>query len=179
MTMSSTGSSRGNPAMGDILRSLFVIGAIILALWGIGRLFTTTPDNPAPAIDYAQVVSQARPAADFKLLAPDRLPSGWKATSARFEPSSWHLGVLTKDKDYIGLEQVKVSVDRAVDRFAEDSKAAGEAEVSGATWTVRTGPKGDDITYVRREDGLTTLVTGNAPRAVVEDYVASLSAGST
>lgn len=174
--MSAPQSSRGNPAMGDIVRSLFVIGAIILALWGIGRLFTNTPDDPVPAIDYAQIVSQARPAADFELLAPDRLPSGWKATSARFEPNSWHLGVLTKDDDYIGLEQVKVSVDRAVDQFAEDSKADGEAQVAGSTWTVRTGPKEDDITYVSREGDLTTLVTGNSPRAVLEDYIASLSA---
>jgi hypothetical protein len=174
--MSSTGSTRGNPSMGDILRSMFVIALIVLGLWAVGRLFTSSPDSSVTAIDYAQIVSQARPAADFALAAPATLPPGWKATSARYEPDSWHLGVLTDDEDYIGLEQVKVGVDRAVDRFAEGSKAAGDARIAGAAWTVRTGPK-DDITFVRREAGLTTLVTGNAPRAVVEDYVASLSAG--
>lgn len=161
--------------MGDIVRSVVVIAAIVLAVWGFGKFFTTTPDDPVEAIDYATIVGQARPAADFELLAPATLPPGWKATSARLEPNSWHLGVLTDDQDYVGLEQVKVGVERAVDRFADDSKAGGTADIAGETWTVRKGPN-NRLTLVRREDGLTTLVNGTAPRAVIEDYVSSLSA---
>lgn len=160
--------------MGDIIRSVLVLGLVILVLWGIGRFFTRTPDDPVKAIDYAKVVSQARPAADFELVAPTGLPPGWKATVARFEPNSWRLGVLTDDEEYIGLYQVKTGIERAVDRFAEDSKAAGSAEIAGVTWTVRTGPQ-DRLTYVRREGGLTTLVNGTAPRDVIETYVSSLS----
>lgn len=160
--------------MGDIIRSVLVLGLIILALWGLGKFFTRTPDDPVKAIDYATVVSQARPAADFALVAPDSLPSGWKATSARFEPNSWQLGVLTDDEEYIGLFQVKVGIDRAVDRFADGSKDAGSAEIAGEAWTVRKGPK-DRLTYVRREGGLTTLINGTASRSVIEDYVSSLS----
>jgi hypothetical protein len=173
--MSSPRSTRGNPSMGDIIRSMAVIGLIILALYGFGKFFTQNPESPAEPIDYATIVSQARPAADFELLAPSSLPKGWKATSARFEPNSWHLGVLTDDEEYIGLEQVKVSIDRAVDKFSDGSKASGTAEVAGETWNVRKGPQ-DRITYVRREGGLTTLVVGTASRAVVEKYISSLSA---
>ena len=173
--MSSNGPSRGNPAIGDILRSVGLIALIILALWGFGKLFTNTPDSPVKAVDYASTVSSARPAADFELLAPRSLPAGWKATSARFNPRSWHLGVLTADDDYIGLEQVKLTVPRAVDRFARGSKSAGTATIGAETWSVRKGPD-DDITYVRQEAGLTTLVNGTAPQRVVEAYVASLSA---
>jgi hypothetical protein len=172
--MSSARSTRGNPSMGDIIRSMAVIGLIILALYGFGKFFTQDPGSPAKAIDYATIVDQARPAADFALLAPTSLPEGWKATSARYEPNSWHLGVLTDDEDYLGLEQVKVSIDRAVDRFAEGSKSDGTADIDGETWTVRKGPQ-DRITYVRREGGLTTLVVGTASRGVVEDYISSLS----
>lgn len=167
-------SPRGNPAMGDIVRSVAVIGLIIVALYGFGKLFTQDTDGPK-AIDYATIVRQARPAADFELLAPSSLPKGWKATTARYEPNSWHLGVLTDDEDYIGLEQVKVSVDRAVDKFADGSKVDGTADVGGQTWTVRKGPE-DRTAYVRREAGLTTLVVGTASRAVIEDYISSLSA---
>ena len=66
------------------------------------------------------------------------------------------------------------SVDRAVDRFAEGSKSAGTADVAGQAWTVRTGPDGR-VTYVRTEDGLTTLVNSTASRSVVEDFIQSLS----
>lgn len=173
--MSSTRSSRGNPLMGDVLRSVAVLAVVILALWGLGKLFTQTPDAPTRAIDYASTVRSARPAAEFALLAPAALPTGWKATSARFNPQSWHLGVLTDGGDYIGLEQVKVSVDRAVDEFAKGSTSAGTARIGAQTWDVRKGP-GGDITFVQRQAGLTTLVTGDAPRRVVETYISSFVA---
>lgn len=172
--MSSTGSSRGNPAIGDILRSMLVIAVIILALYGLGQLFTSKPKTVVDTIDYATVVAQARPAATFPLAAPASLPEGWRATSARFQPDGWHLGVLTDDDQYVGLEQLKISVDRAVDRFAQDSTADGTAVVAGQTWTVRNGPKGR-WTYVRSEDGLTTLLNTSASRPVLERYITSLS----
>jgi hypothetical protein len=173
--MSATGSSRGNPSMGDVLRSTGVLALVILAIWGFGKIFTQTPDAPTPTVDYANTLKSARPAADFALLAPPALPAGWKATSVRFEPDSWHLGVLTAAGDYVGLEQAKISVDRAVDRFAEGSKAAGTTMIGSDTWDVRKGSKGY-ITYVRTQAGLTTLVTGDAPRKAIEDYISSLSA---
>jgi hypothetical protein len=173
--MSSPRSTRGNPSMGDIMRSMAVIGLIILALYGIGKIFTQEPESATPAIDYATIVDQARPAAGFELLAPSSLPKGWKATTASLNIDWWHLGVLTADEEYIGLEQVKVSVDRAVDRFANGSKAAGTAEIDGKTWAVRKGPQ-DRTTYVRREGGVTTLVNATGPRSEVEDYISSLSA---
>jgi hypothetical protein len=172
--MSSTGSSRGNPAIGDIIRSMVVIGAVILGLYGIGQLFTATPESSVETIDYEQVVSQARPAATFPLAAPAGLPEGWRATSARFQENGWHLGVLTDTDDYMGLEQLKGTSERAVDRFAEDSKSTGTADVAGQTWNVRSGPDGR-LTYLRNEDGLTTLVNTTASRPVLEDYIASLS----
>lgn len=172
--MSSTGSSRGNPAIGDIIRSVVVIGAVIIGLYGIGQLFTAKPDSVVEPIDYAQVVSQARPAATFPLAAPTGLPEGWRATSARFQENGWHLGVLTDTDDYVGLEQLKGTAARAVDRFADGSKSSGTAEVAGQTWNVRTGPKGR-LTYLRNEDGLTTLLNTTVSRSVLEDYIASLS----
>jgi hypothetical protein len=173
--MSSSGSSRGNPAMGDVLRTVAVLGVIVLGLWGIGLFFTVTPETPVETVDYAEAVESARPVAEFPLLAPESLPDGWRATSARFEPSSWHLGVLTDDDEYIGLEQVTSGAAAAVSRFAEGSEAAGDVEIDGETWQRRTGPKGR-TTLVREADGVTTLINASAPFEEVERYVSSLSA---
>lgn len=172
--MSSTGSSRGNPAMADIVRSMVVIALIILAVYGIGKFFTTDGGDPVKPVDYARVVEQARPAADFPLAAPETLPTKWRANSARFQTNAWHLGVLTDDDEYIGLEQVSTGPKATIRRFAQGSTADGTVEIDGRTWDVRTGPDGR-TTLVRTEDGITTLVNGTAPRSVVEDYVASLS----
>ncbi|MDR7086161.1 hypothetical protein J2X11_001000 [Aeromicrobium panaciterrae] len=173
--MSSTGSSRGNPSMGDIVRSVAVLGALVLALWGFGQLFTKTPDSNVKPIDYVSTVRSARPAAEFALLAPATLPKGWVATSAQFTPTTWHLGVVTDDEEYVGLEQRTGDAKQLVATYAKDSTAAGEVTIDGETWNLREGPDGE-VTFVRTESGLTTLVTGEAPRAEVEAYVASLSA---
>ena len=167
-------SSRGNPSMGDILRSVAVLGAIILVLFAVGRFFTVTPDEPTRTVDYQAAAESSRKAATFDLLAPTELPAGWRATSVRFEDSSWHLGVVTDDDEYVGLEQVRSGVDRAVERFAEGSTPDGEAEVDGETWSVHTGPR-DDVTYIRRDGDMTVVVTGTTTRAELERYISSLS----
>lgn len=168
-------SSRGNPSPGDIARSIGVIGVILVALFGVGKLVTVEPDQPTRTVDYRSAVESARPVADFPLLAPPSLPSGWRATSARYEPDSWHLGVLTSGDEYVGLEQVRISERRAVERFADGSRADGAVPIEGTTWSRRNGPDGDS-TYVRRDGDITVLVTGSASREQVERYVASLSA---
>ena len=172
--MSGTGTSRGNPSMGDIFRSIAVLGGIILTLFVVGRIVTITPDQPTRAVDYREAVESSRTVAEFDLYAPRSLPEGWRATSVRFEENAWHLGVVTDDDDYIGLEQVTDSTKRAIERFGEGSSAFGETVIGGETWSLRTGPD-DDLTYVRRDTGNTIVVTGTAPRPVMERYISSLS----
>ena len=173
--MSGTGRSRGNPSMGDIFRSIAVLGGIILTLFVVGRIVTITPDQPTRAVDYREAVESSRTVSEFDLYAPRSLPQGWRATSVRFEEDAWHLGVVTDADDYVGLEQVADSTKRAIERFADDSRASGDAVVGGETWSLRTGPD-DDLTYVRRDTGNTVVVTGTAPRPVMERYISSLSA---
>lgn len=153
---------------------MVVIGLIVLGLYGFGKLFTQEPESPVDAIDYATIVEQARPAAGFDLLAPSSLPKGWKATSATFNIDWWHLGVLTDDDEYIGLEQIKGSTDRAIDRFADGSKADGKVDVAGESWSVRKGPL-KRTTYVRTDGDVTTVIVGTASRSVIEDYISSLT----
>jgi hypothetical protein len=171
-----SGTSRSSSS-GDIARSIAVIGLILVALFGIGRLVTVEPDHPTTPVDYRSAAESSRTVADFDLLAPTSLPEGWHATSVRFDKGAWHLGVLTADKEYVGLEQVREPERRTVERFAPRSTSDGAAEIEGTTWSRRSGPDGDS-TYVRRDGDMTVLVTGSAPRAQIERYVASLSSSS-
>jgi hypothetical protein len=167
-------NSRGNPRMGDILRSVGLLGLILITLFGVGKLLTVTPDEPTHAVDYRSAVESSRTVSDFDLLAPTQLPRGWRATSVRFEPNAWHLGVLTAADEYIGLEQVRTTEKRAIERFAQGSRATGTVAIGGQTWSRRSGP-GDDVTYVRRDGDVTILVTGTSPRDDIERYISSLS----
>jgi len=92
------------------LRTTAVMGALLLGVVLVGQLVTVTPDRPETRVDLADAVTGAKATATFDVIAPPVLPDGWIATSARFTPDAWHLGVLTADDKYIGLEQTTTSV---------------------------------------------------------------------
>lgn len=172
-----TVATNRNASLGDMIRSILVIGALILALAGVGYWFQVKPDRTTPAVDYVAAAEAARGVADFDLLIPASLPAGWKATTVRYEGGAggqWHLGVLTDKGAYIGLEQSRLGRQRSLEKFAPHTTAKGERQVGGFDWQLRQS-KGGETTLVRESDGITILVTGTAAKPVIEAYAATLS----
>lgn len=167
-----------NASLGDMLRSILAIGALLLGLAAFGYWFQVKPDNTAKAVDYVTAVEAARADADFDVFAPASLPAGWTATSVRYESGEigqWHLGVMTDKGEYIGLEQSGIGTQRAIERFAPDTEPAGTTTAGGQPWQVRQSESGEN-TLVREDGDITIVVTGTATRSVIEDYAASLRA---
>lgn len=168
-----SGYSRGNPAMGDVVRSVLVLAAVVLAIWGIGRFFTVTPDQPTSEVDWRTAASGVEPRAGFVPWVPSRVPEDWRVTSARLVDTRWQMGVVTADSDFIGLDQQAGDVDDLVQDRAAGSEPDGEVNVDARTWKVRTGPE-SDTTYTIAADGQALLVRGDAPRADIEAFLALL-----
>lgn len=159
-----------------------MVGAMIVLLLVVGAfvvfrdLNRTDVDNPAETVDYQQTLRFAQDQVDFPLLAPTELPEGWRATSVRFipEPSRWHLGVLTDEGRYVGLEQSHSSPGKMVETYVDREAVEGEPmRVVGDTWQTWTD-EGGDTALVRERDGVTTLVVGTAGVDVLVDYIESL-----
>ncbi|HUS22514.1 MAG TPA: DUF4245 domain-containing protein [Aeromicrobium sp.] len=174
--MASAGGSRGG-SFGDALRTTAIMGALLLGAFAVGQLVTVTPDRPERRVELTDAVAGARAAAKFNVIAPRTLPKGWVANSARFGPDAWHLGVLTPQDRYIGLEQATTSVSGIVDDFAPKSRAVRTLKVAGEVWQVRAETDGDRV-YVRDFGETSVLVIGSAPRTELERYVSSLSAAA-
>ncbi|MFL6088552.1 MAG: DUF4245 domain-containing protein [Aeromicrobium sp.] len=172
--MASTGARRSGSFV-DALRTVGVLGALLIASFFVGQIMTVKPDRPQSKVKLADAVAGAKAIATFDVVAPRRLPKGWVATSTRSKPDAWHLGALTDANKYVGLEQATSSPNAMIEDFAPKSRAAGEAEIGGATWRMRTESDGDRI-YVRDLGKTSVLVIGSAPRPELERYVASLSA---
>jgi hypothetical protein len=141
-------------------------------------LTSNDPARPVRTIAYADDARAARTAADFDLLAPRRLPEGWRATSVRFtrSPSShWHLGVLTDRGRYVGLEQGTASVASMVEEYVDESAHRGRpVDVAGRPWTSYTDD-GGDLALVRRDGRTTTVVVGDrVPETALTAYAAIL-----
>lgn len=167
--------ARGSGSFVDALRTIGVLGALLIASFFVGKIMTVKPDRPEVRVELADAVTGAKSVARFDVVAPKALPKGWVATSARSDADTWHLGVLTPDNKYVGLEQAPLKPTTIIADFAPKSRAAGTIQIHGQSWQMRTEPDGDRI-YVRKVGSTSVLVIGSAQRDELERYVASLSA---
>lgn len=152
---------------------LLVIGAFLV----FRELNRTTPESMVRTVDYVQVAEFARAEASFDVLVPESLPPGWRATTATYTPGAdeaWHLGLLTDEDKYVGLEQAASSPSAMVETHVGEEAVRGEAvRIEGRSWTSWSDDGGDDA-LVRRDGDTTTLVVGTTGQDVLADYVGSL-----
>ncbi|WP_425583688.1 DUF4245 domain-containing protein [Streptomyces macrosporus] len=157
-------SKSGTQTARDMVLSMLVI------LLGVGVVYLFIPHDdsldPVRPISYDTELITARRAAPYPVAAPVGLPETWRATSVRYEAQSdhgsvWHLGFMDPDDQYAAVEQSDGESDAFV---AEVTHGAEETErvqkIDGEEWTRYEGPKYDAL--VRREPGVTTVVTGTA-----------------
>ena len=171
-------SARYQRSAGGMIGAMVVLVALLLG-WVLLRSFLTDePETALRTVDYTSQVPAARESADIDLLAPPQLPRGWRATSVRLSPAPdarWHLGVLTSENRYVGLEQSKASPASMVTEHVDEDTERGEpVDVAGQSWATYTD-EGGDLALVRRAGGTTTLVVGHlVPRSDLVSYTASL-----
>ena len=155
--------------IGAMLVLLVVIGGFV-ALRAVNR---TQPVNPVQPVDYQQTLHYAKQTAGFPVLAPSRLPKGWRATSVSFvpKPVRWHLGMLTGQNQYVGIEQSRSPAGTMVSTYVDTSAARGpQIQIGGRSWRIWTD-SGGDTAVVRSGSGVTTLVVTTAGRDVLVHFV--------
>lgn len=165
---------RSVPGMvGAMIVLVVLVGAFVL----LRDLNRVDPVSPVQPVDFQQPADYARGEADFELLAPEELPEGWTATSVRFtdgREQAWHLGVLTAERRYVGLEQADRPVSDMVEDFVDEDAERGEdVTVAGEQWESWTD-EDDDLALVRQTDEVTTLVVGAVPLTTLEEFIATL-----
>lgn len=119
------------------------------------------------SVDYRQVAQQAD-VSGAELLVPD-LPSSYTSNNAEYQSGSargvavWTIGLLTPDKQYIGMHQGIDANDTWVADQLDQKQATGSRTIAGTRWTV----------YDRRDEGkgagnnLYALVTTSGKDTVV------------
>ena len=129
------------------------------------------------ALEYSQPADFARDEARFPLLAPGELPEGWIVTSVRFQnerQQSWHLGMLTDEEKYVGLEQERQPLDDMVEEHVDEEAERGDdVVVDGQTWQTFTD-EDDDLALVRETRQVTTLLVGRVSQETFEELLATL-----
>lgn len=155
---------------------MLVLVVVVGLIVAVQTWFNSDTPDPAPAIDFAPAQTQAR-SMDIVAPAPDPMPKGWKATSVTFRqsPNRWHLGILTAEKEYVGIE-TSDNTDQpslAAKALDGDPVKGSTRQLGSSTWQVWAAGK--------NEHGLTTqignvivFVGGSAPMTTLVGVASTL-----
>ncbi len=157
---------------GGLLAAMVVTVVLVAGYAGLRAFLSPEPTNPVQAVPWKVMLRAGVSDGKLAMLAPPSLPAGWKATSANYTTgtdAAWHLGLLTKDQKFVGLDESRSTIDDLVQQYVDaDATRGKDVRLNGQTWQVWTDAGGD---Y-----GLATTVTGPAPGRDKESVLVAGSA---
>ncbi len=155
-----------------LLACFIVVAFLMLVTW-------RPKEEKVRAIDYTPQLTEARKVAPW-VLGPEPMPAGWQANSATFRapqqsPITWHLGIVTDQRKYVGLEQSNVTSKGFQTDKLGTTEDDGTATVAGVVWQRKTLlERKNEHALVLIGSGVTTIVTGNAGYPALETFAATL-----
>jgi hypothetical protein len=185
MSESRPGATRYQRTSGGLIGAMIVTVLFVVAFVAFRGFVRDNDSTPVRTVDYQSWVKSGRGDGKLAVYVPSPLPKGWEATSAAYDTGTqpaWHLGLLTKDRKYVGVEESRDSTRDLVDAHVDPEATRGkDVRVDGVTWQTWRDP-GGDYALVRRLDGPdgtpeSVLLVGSAPEAQIRDVAASLSDG--
>ncbi len=169
-----TRARRPDPSFSDVVRVVALLAGGVLVVGWFGGLFRSDTVVEPRTVDYRGIAAAADADADFPLAAPDALPAGWRATSARWEPADqrWHLGILTGDDDYVEVEQSAGG--DPDDLLPAAAEPAGGVDVDGTRWQRFTIAGAQEVALLRRSGAVLTMVAGSVGEPELVAFTAGL-----
>lgn len=155
--------------------AMIVLVLVVLAFVGFRAATRGDAEREVEPVALERPTAFARESVDFTVLSPRELPEGWIATSVRLDGGrdpAWHVGVLTDQERYIGIEQADRSVGDMVEQHVgEEAVDEGEVSVAGRSWTVYRDEEDDDLALVSEEPEVVSVVVGSVDQVTLAAYV--------
>jgi hypothetical protein len=160
--------------------AMIVLVLVVLVFVGFRSATRGDAARELEPVDVQAPTAFARETVDFTVLSPTELPDGWIATSVRLaggrEPT-WHVGVLTDQERYIGIEQADRSVgDMVRQHVGEDAVDEGQVSVADRSWTVYRDEADDDLALVSEEPDVVSVIVGSVDQVTLTAYAELVSA---
>lgn len=166
---------RGRQTVRDMVLSMLVVtGAVALLFlpWNHRNV------DPVKVVDPAATVATARASVSWPVLTP-HLPATWRCTSARIDAAGdaqpiVHLGYLTPDTRYVGIEESATKETSFVHDAVVGGQPAGTSTINGVTWTRYESADGVQKSLVQRANAATYVVNSQADWPELETFARSL-----
>lgn len=137
--------------------------------------------STSPRVDYTPDARTLQEVADYTVYVPGELPDGWVPTSSRIdaeedeeEPVTWTVGFATPEDLHARFSMSDADPERFIAETTEQGAPDGESGIGGEAWKRYTDREEPQRSLVRREDGVTLVVTGSAGYAELETLAGSL-----
>jgi hypothetical protein len=172
-------STRGNPSLGDILRSVGVLAGVIAAIAIVFNLLNDPEPRVPDPVDYAIALDTVRAEYDYDVLAPEPVPDDWRATSVDVSQEGggdrWRLGFLVDGEQFVGIEQTDGEIESYRDERLAGFVPDGESTIDGLTWErLVEDDDAPDRALVRVDGGALTIVRGTLAYDGLEEFVTLL-----
>lgn len=153
----------------DLILSMAVVAVFVAFLFAV--VWRPTPEAVKP-VETKFALEAARSQADYPVLFPQGLPAGWTPTSARFEGSTWFLGYVTPEQQYVAVTQTDGDAAEFVKEQTLEGQPDGSRTIAGQQWQQYVA--GDQRSLVRTGNGSTTVVTGTVDYDQLQAFVEKL-----
>jgi hypothetical protein len=175
--------NRYNRSFAGLVGAMILTVVIVGAYVGVRALIREQPNITPDKVDYLQQVQELNDAGVDTVIYPPTLPEGWKATSVDYErgdPPTWSIGIVTDDKEFLGVRQEAADVDTLVKRYVDEHADEGEVvtvpSAVGEQWQTWSDDGGDHaFTLEDAATGQTVIVYGSASVEVQEAFIESLT----
>ncbi|HET8603342.1 MAG TPA: DUF4245 family protein [Marmoricola sp.] len=166
-----------------MLAALVVVVVAAAAFVGIRGLGQDNVPTPVAVVHYRGWAKSGRVDGKLDVMLPVPMPRGWRATSVSYVTGSdphWHLGMLTDQGRYVGIEESWAGVQAMVRQYVDPAATRhGTVTVGGRRWQVWTDQGGDYALAGTRPSRVrhrpeAVLVVGDADPAVVRRLTGSL-----
>lgn len=169
--------SRYQRSVGGFVGALVIAIAVIVAYVAFRAVTRDDADVSPATVPYREAVAAAQ-GADWQVLYPASLRSGWRATSIDADPTAtWGLGFLTPD-GFVGLRQQRSSLDDLLETYVDENPRKGSVVTLQSDVARRWqswSDSGGDHAISARLGKATVLVYGSAPLADLERFAESLT----
>lgn len=157
---------RQRQTVNNLVYSLIATLGIVLVI--VLLVPRNSPGTVGKPVDWKSVASQGAGAEADPLLSPD-LPKGWTANAAQLRTGAssgiddWHVGFISPDKQYVGLDQGFKADDTWIVEEVDGIRATGSTTIGGVKWVVYDNRAGqsesDNTTYALvATHGVSTVV---------------------
>ena len=183
-----TGKPRGFETVRDMLLSMALVGAVVVALYLVVAWQRPEVQGPIrPPVDVSGIIDGVAPTAAFPVLRPTGLPSEWSPTSAWYQPASengdlegarLHVGYQTTSGAYAEVEQSDGDVKAAIANFADGGAPVDTVTLAGRQWqrleSSESGTRALVVLDPPKHEPAVVVVTGTADWPELEQLAKSL-----